>query len=274
MSSIQNYQDGIAATKLDGDTPTMRLFKLLEVIAEKDHSFTLQSLVRETELPKPTLHRMLQLLEDVAVLQRQGDGRHYNTGPRLRRLAEKVLINSTLHGARNGVLRKLVKDVGESCNITAFCGSDVVYLDRVETEAPLRFFLHPGSRVPSHCSSSGKLFLSQMTLAQRKRILSHVPLPIFTDKTQTDLVKLFAECEQIKQDGFAIDDEEYLAGLFCVAVLVPVASGRSTLAVAVQAPVTRLNRNRVAEVLPALKTAALAISLIESEETATDDSLE
>ena len=48
---------------LDGDTPTLRLFALLEVIASKDQLFSLQALVEETGLPKPTLHRMLQQLE-------------------------------------------------------------------------------------------------------------------------------------------------------------------------------------------------------------------
>jgi DNA-binding IclR family transcriptional regulator len=48
------------------------------------------------------------------------------------------------------VLRRLVDEVGESCNITALSGSEVLYLDRVETPAPLRFYLQPGSRVPVH----------------------------------------------------------------------------------------------------------------------------
>ena len=65
--------------KLEGDTPTMRLFALLEVIAEKDQLLSLQALVEETGLPKPTLHRMLQQLESVGVLQRESDGRHYST---------------------------------------------------------------------------------------------------------------------------------------------------------------------------------------------------
>lgn len=273
MVAHQRHQANALPFKLEGDTPTMRLFTLLEAISVKDSFFTLQSLVRETGLPKPTLHRMLQLLEEVGVLQRQGDGRHYTTGPRLRRLAEKVLMNSTLHGARNSVLRELVNVVGESCNITAFCGSDVVYLDRVETDAPLRFFLHQGSRVPAHCSSSGKLFLSQMTLAQRKRLLCLAPLAKFTDKTKTNPDELFAEFEQIAKDGYAIDDEEYLPGLFCIAVLVPVPSGRSTLGVAMQAPVTRLSREGVDAVLPALRRAAHALSVIESQEISIDDAL-
>ncbi|WP_159694068.1 IclR family transcriptional regulator, partial [Cognatazoarcus halotolerans] len=132
-------------------------------IACKDQLFSLQSLVEETGLPKPTLHRMLQQLESAGMLQRDADGRHYSTGVRLRRMAENLLLNNTVHGARHAVLRQLVEEVGESCNITALSGSEVLYLDRVETPAPLRFYLHPGSRVPAHCSASGKLFLGQMS---------------------------------------------------------------------------------------------------------------
>ena len=63
----------------------------------------------------------------------------------------------------------------------------MVYLDRVETAAPLRFYLHPGSRVPAHCSASGKMFLAQMPPAQRRRLLAHAPLERYTAKTLTAL---------------------------------------------------------------------------------------
>ncbi|HMN64438.1 MAG TPA: helix-turn-helix domain-containing protein, partial [Burkholderiaceae bacterium] len=76
--------------EVNGDTPAMRLFALLEVIAERDQLVSLQGLVEETGLPKPTLHRMLQQLEAGGLLQREGDGRHYSTGVRLRRLAENL----------------------------------------------------------------------------------------------------------------------------------------------------------------------------------------
>ena len=167
MKIVQPHKADLAA--INGDTPTMRLFSLLEVIASRDQLYSLQGLVEETGLPKPTLHRMLQQLEAGGLLQREGDGRHYSTGVRLRRLAENLLLNNSFHGAQHAVLRRLVEEVGESCNLTALAGDEVVYLDRVETAAPLRFYLHPGSRVPAHCSASGKMFLAQMTPAQRRR---------------------------------------------------------------------------------------------------------
>src|SRR5664279_84379 len=255
----------VSAIALEGDTPTMRLFALLEVIASKDQLFSLQALVEATGLPKPTLHRMLQQLEGAGLLQREGDGRHYGTGVRLRRLAENLLLNDSHHGARHTVLRHLVEEVGESCNITTLSGSEVVYLDRVETAAPLRFYLHPGSRSPSHCSASGKLFLAQMSPTQRRRLLTHVTLEKFTNKTLTDPVTLEQEIDQVRRNGYAIDDEEFLPGLLCVAVLVPDPGRRSNIGIAIQAPIIRMSRDQALNLLPALQRAANALAKIEAD---------
>ncbi|WP_410581035.1 IclR family transcriptional regulator [Amycolatopsis sp. lyj-108] len=247
---------------INGDTPTMRLFSLLELIAAKDQLVSLQGLVEETGLPKPTLHRMLQQLEGAGLLIRQADGRHYGTGHRLRRLAENLLLNATHHGARHAVLRHLVDELGESCNVTTLSGNEIVYLDRVETPEPLRFYLRPGSRVPIHCSASGKMILAQMSPSQRRKLLAHAPLKQYTNKTITDLDTLEAEFARIRRDGFALDDEEFLPGLVCVAVLVP---GRANLCVAVQAPVMRLTPDKALQTLPALQRAAEAISRVDAE---------
>ncbi|MFM9927249.1 IclR family transcriptional regulator [Variovorax sp. H27-G14] len=251
-----------------GDTPTMRLFGLLEVMAAKDQRYSLQGLVEETGLPKPTLHRMLQQLEGSGLLQREGDGRHYGIGTRLRRLAENLLLNDSLHGARHTVLRQLVEEIGESCNLTALSGSEVVYLDRVETAAPLRFYLHSGSRVPVHCSASGKIFLSQMSTAQRRRLLSNAPLEACTPQTLTDPDALEKEVQRVRKNGYAIDHEEFLPGLLCIATLVPSGDGApSNLCIAVQAPVMRLDTAKAKALLPALQRAAQSLSRIDASAT-------
>ena len=261
MELVRDPGDGGAVT---GDTPTMRLFALLEVIASRDQLFSLQTLTEETALPKPTLHRMLAQLEAAGLLQREGDGRHYSAGVRLRRLSENLLLNSGLHGARHAVLRRLVDEVGESCNLTALSGSEVIYLDRVETAAPLRFYLHPGSRVPAHCSASGKLFLAQMPQAQRRRLLAHVALERYTANTLTALDALEQEMARVRRDGYALDNEEFLPGLLCVAVLVPRPGARSNLGIAVQAPVMRLGLDKALQMLPALQRAAAALAEIDA----------
>ncbi|MGB0893528.1 MAG: IclR family transcriptional regulator [Parashewanella sp.] len=255
----------VDTTKVNGDTPTLRLFSLLEVIAQRDEFFSLQNLVEETGLPKPTVHRMLQQLESAGIIQRDGDERHYSTGGRLRRLSEQVLLNNTTHSARRSIVRQLVEEVGENCNLTALSGGEIIYLDRIETAAPLRFYLKPGSRVPVHCSASGKLFLSQMTLSQRKRLLAHAPLSQYTEKTITSFDALEDELANVKHAGYAIDNEEFLPGLLCVAVMVPSPVGKSNLCLAIQAPIMRLKPENVLHFLPALQRAAAALAKVEAE---------
>lgn len=251
-----------SGNRIEGGTPTQRLLALLEVISEKDQFVTLHGLVEETGVPKPTLHRMLQQLENSGMLQREADGRHYSRAVRLRRLAENLLLNDTIGGARHAILASLVEEIGESCNITAISGGEVLYLDRVETPAPLRFYLKPGSRVPVHCSASGKLFLAQMAPAQRRRLLADIPLKKFTRNTITDYQALEDEIELVKEQGYAFDDEEFLPGLLCIAVLASNPNGVSNICVAMQAPIMRVSREKALTFLPALKRAADAVASI------------
>lgn len=253
-----------SATDL-GDTPAMRLFSLLELIVAKDEFVSLQGLVAETGLPKPTVHRMLGQLEGAELLVRQSDGRHYGTGRRLRALAENILLNATQYGATHGVLRALVDEVGESCNLTALSGDEVIYLDRIETSEPLRFHLRPGSRVPAHASASGKMLLSALSAAQRRKLLGHSRLKALTSRTITDLDALEAELTRCDERGWALDDEELLAGLVCIAVRVPAIGRRSNRCLAIQAPALRLPAASAPRLVGALRRAAAEIARIEDE---------
>ena len=142
-----------------------------------------------------------------------------------------------------------------------------LYISWVETAAPLRFYLQPGSRVPVHCSASGKIFLAQMSPAQRRRLLAHAPLEKLTNKTVTQLTRLEREIKRVQTEGYALDNEEFLPGLLCIAVLVPpaAAGGLSNLCIAVQAPSVRLRADKAKRLLPALQRAAQSMRQIDTD---------
>ena len=253
-------------------TPGLRLFALLELIGSKDHFVSLQSLTEETGFPKPTVFRMLQTLETAGLIIRQSDKRQYGTGTRLRRFAESLLLNATQVGTRHAVLQALVDDLGETCNITALSGNEILYLDRVETQEPLRFNLQSGSRVPIHCSASGKVLLANMPRAQRHKLLRYAPLKRLTANTITTLEELDEELKRVQSVGFAIDNEEFMSGLVCMAIAVPSAHGRSNQCVAVQAPAMRMTAEDAVALLPRLQSAAAALFEIEAEGSAVSPS--
>ena len=131
---------------MTNSSPSLRLFELLEIMCAHGRPFSLADAIEATGWPKPSVHRMLGQLKSGGLLAREPDGRRYTPAPRLLRLAESTLSAGTQHGVRHAVLRQLVADIGESCNLTALSGAEVIYLDRVESAFPLRMELRPGAR--------------------------------------------------------------------------------------------------------------------------------
>ncbi|MEW6479936.1 MAG: IclR family transcriptional regulator [Pseudomonadota bacterium] len=242
-------------------SPGLRLFDLLEVLVREGRPLTLAEAVTASGWPKPTVHRLLGQLEAGELLAREPDGRRYAVAPRLLRLSESALAGSTQQGVRHAVLRQLVADVGESCNLTALSGAEVVYLDRIESAFPLQFNLRPGTRVPIHCSASGKLLLAHLPAAQRNALLDGLPLARYTATTLDSREALEAEFRRIRKDGYSVDAEEFVEGLVCVAVPVPAQHGGiPRCAVALQAPVARMSLAQAIERLPRLQAAAQALA--------------
>ncbi|HEX4884586.1 MAG TPA: IclR family transcriptional regulator [Casimicrobiaceae bacterium] len=227
------------AGKLDRTPPLLRAFALLERIARADGPVTLREAADGSALPKPTVHRMLAMLEGAGLLLRESDGR-VSPGPRLARFALEALLNAAVRAPRHAILAGLAEDVGETVNLTMLDGSEVVYLDRVESAWPLRMTLQPGSRVPLHCTASGKLLLALLPAARRAKIVDALELERHTARTITDRRALAAELTRIRRERVATDDEEYLAGLVCIAVPVATPAGRVVASVAVHAPVARM----------------------------------
>src|SRR5690606_27382520 len=106
-------------------------------------------------------------------------------------------------GTRHRILESVVEEIGETVNCTMLDGSDVVYLDRVETAWPLRLHLQPGSRVPLHCTASGKLFLAHLTKRARDKLVGAGPLLRYTEHTITDPLKFEKELARIRKDDWS-----------------------------------------------------------------------
>ena len=242
-------------------SPGLKLMDLLERLAGESQPQSLPQVITLTSWPKPTVHRMLTQLESAGWLVREPDGRHYALASRLLRLSESALTNSTQQGVRHAVLRQLVSELGESCNLTALSGAEVVYLDRVEAAFPLRMELRAGTRVPAHCSASGKLFLAWMATRQRDTLLAGLPLERHTSNTLTSREALEAELKTIRREGYAVDAEEFVEGLVCIAVPVLAPSGNQVrCALALQAPSARMSLSQARLQLPRLKQAAQALA--------------
>ncbi len=257
----------------DGDRPrdtiptNLRLLMVLEEVARGGVPVTPTEVNSELELPKPTIHRLFATLEEEGFVQRDMDGRTYSPGPRMRRLAASTMSSLRIRTARQAILRRLSLEIGETCNIALPDRDAMLYLERVETEWPLRIQLPQGTRVPFHCTASGKMYLSSLAPNHLERYLNATTLDARTVNTITDRASLLAELDEISRTGFSTDRAEFMEDMIAVAVPIYESNGRLMATLSFHAPTMRFNIERAHDHLDALRAAASELSqLIEGEE--------
>jgi DNA-binding IclR family transcriptional regulator len=250
------------AESATGGSSAERCLRLLAVLAQEGRALSLAELGVRLGLPKATTHRLCAQLIDGGYLARDTDEKSFAVGPALRRLAFDTLNHGVVRGLRHEVLAALVMQIGETCNFTTLDGTQVLYIDRVEAQWPLRLTLDVGSHVPLHCTASGKLFLASLGSAERDALIAALPLPAMTRRTITGAKALKAECERIAKQGWSSDDEEFITGLIAVAVPVRDEAGTVRAAIAVHAPTARFNLSQAKAALPKLKAAALRMAAL------------
>jgi DNA-binding IclR family transcriptional regulator len=238
---------------------TLRAFALLERIALADQSPTLEELTRASGLPKPTVFRILRLLMRGGLVEREVHGKRYAAGARLCALSLAVQMRAPRRRERHAILGRLVAAIGETCNFTMLDGNEVVYLERVETSANVRLHMTAGSRVPLHCTASGKLLLAAMPDASVRRLVGPGPLERHTERTIVDVDTLLRALARIRASGVGTDVSEYLEGSVCLAVPVRDPRGRMCAAVAVHGPAPRMTLRKGYAFLPAMREAAAEI---------------
>lgn len=238
----------------------LRAFAVLEQIVKAPGPMSLDALTSALNLPKPTVFRIVNLLNDASLLRREPVTKRYTLGPRLTSFAVDLWRSDTLRLQWRRALEDAVAEIGESCNLTLLENNQVLYLDRVETSHPLRLHLEAGTRVPLHCTASGKLFLSQMNVAEAKRALGPEPYQRFTSKTITSFAPLEAELANVRKSGIGTHDGELFED--SVAVAVPVFGGGGAIfaAVAMHAPSSRASIKSCMGYVDALRRAASTIA--------------
>ncbi|MGB6009349.1 IclR family transcriptional regulator [Castellaniella sp.] len=217
----------------------VRAFRIIEILSQAREPLSLAQISDRIELPKQSVHRLLKQLESAWLVTRNSPGKHYECSSRVRRMAISMLMVSGPAAARRALLQQLVDAVDETCNLTMSSGDGIVYLDRVEANWPLPTTLQAGTRVPLHCTSSGKLLLSFMPRQQRERLLEKLPLRVSTQQTITSPEVLREELVRIRRNRLSFNNQEYMPGIVGMAVPVMLDSRRACAAVAIQSSIER-----------------------------------
>ena len=230
-----------------------RALGILEILGRAEGELSLAEVAARVELPKSTVHRLLGTMELRGFVVRDPLSGVY-------RLGVGPAARPGFGPAAHQVLVDLAQSSGETANLGTLVGREILYVDRADSPHALRWQLGIGSRVPAHAAGLGKAILAQLAAEAVRKLLPR-RLKAYTDRTITDRNALLDELAIVRRRGFAIDNEEFMEGVRCVAAPVFDEAGRVVGAVSLAGPAFRLTPEAAAHQARPVVAAARSVSL-------------
>lgn len=193
-----------------------KAMSLLDLLAGSPEPLTLAEISQKTGWPKSTVHGLLSTMRDYSVIAQDEEGR-YMLGIRLFEYGCTLSSSWTILETAKPFIQHISYQTGEAVFLSILDRGEVITLDRADNRMGLWISAEMGCRLPVHCTSQGKLFLALMPEAEQKSILKRTPLVSYTEHTITSEKQLQAELEQIRRQGYAVENGEYKTGMRSVA---------------------------------------------------------
>jgi DNA-binding IclR family transcriptional regulator len=237
-----------------------RVLILLETIGMTAEGTTFSQLNTELNIPKSSLHALLEVLTSRDYVEFDPESRRYTLGIRVWETGFAYHRHHGILKQAQEVLEKIVDRVNETVQFAKLVGSENVYLAKVDSTHALRLQSDVGTRLSAHATGIGKALLAQLDEDEVRRRFPGPDLRVYTRNTIPTLAGLLDELAEIRRRGFAIDNEEYTAGVFCMAVPVFDNAGKATTALSITVPLLRAARDELAEMLAAIAGGSLQIT--------------
>lgn len=232
-----------------------RVLEIIEAVSYAPKPVTPLELSQELNIPKPTIHRLIQnLVDEGFVAVDIGGG--IIPGKRVRNLSVELWRQRQFFNERQVILQKLVDDIKETCGIGIPYHMDMIYTNRAQTTLPLQIYLPVGAKSPMWCTATGKLYLSQLPSQSRQKMLNNLALNKFTKNTIVDMDELNAELDRIAETGIGIDNEEFISEMVAVAVPILDKKSRYLASLYLHAPTVRVSLDDLLTHVPQLQAAA------------------
>jgi IclR family acetate operon transcriptional repressor len=233
---------------------------ILEFVGEGGRRLKFKDIAEHTGHTRSTLYRILSALMSRGMLDLDKRDQSYVLGPKFTMMAGSINQNSDLIARASAPLRELAEIHGENINLAVLNGFVAVTVARWQGAAAHPFSSALGESKPLHATSVGKVFLAFSEPAIKDMLLKMVDYHVFTDKTLTTPASLEADLRITQARGFALDDNEILDGVVCVAAPIFGPDGKVVAAASFNCPAHRMGANRRAELASVIQAAANRIS--------------
>jgi IclR family acetate operon transcriptional repressor len=257
---LQHGAEG-AAAQAGGVKSLSRALSILNALAESYEGLTLAALAKRLSLPPSTAHRLLTTLQRQRFVRFDSASMSWRIGVQAFTVGSAFAQSSDVVALAKPYMRRLMEQTGETINLYVLSGEGAVCMAQVQSPQMIRAISRPGGALGMHRSAAGKAMLAHMPNEQIADIVMKHGLPRATQHTIVSVKKLEADLARTRERGFAIDNEEFVLGLRCVAAPILDARGLAHPALSVAGPKARMSDERVSELGELVAAAAHATTL-------------
>ncbi len=236
-----------------------RALGLLNSLTELDEG-TLTELAHRTGMAPSTAHRLLMTMQRHGMVAFEEGTQNWMIGVEAFRIGSSFIRQTNVVQASRPLMRELMEATGETANLAIAIDGEVVFISQVETHEAIRAFFPPGTRGNMHSSGIGKALLSELARDAVQQIMQKRGLPSFTPNTITSTEVLFADLEQTRARGWAIDNEERNIGMRCLAAPIYNEHNEAIAGISISGPSVRMTNEVLGEFGPLVKRTAARIT--------------
>ncbi|GHC27904.1 IclR family transcriptional regulator [Aidingimonas halophila] len=238
---------------VQGAAAVTKGLRLLQAIPDLGHEASARNIQARLGLPRPTVYRLLNTLEQEGFLERNPVGGEYVLGREILRLAQQSLATTSLQERVRGTLKAIGRATGETVHLGVPFGCHMTFVDKVESPETVRMASYIGMPIPMHSTSVGKAYLAALDESTCGQYLAQLTLDPITPHTCTTLASLRDELARTRELGYAIDDEENEHGIICFGQAIYSADGKVEGAISVSVPRYRLPADGEAKIIASIR---------------------
>lgn len=263
MDAQSVSREGVAIvepSKPAGVKSAGRALDIIEALAHERSGLGFTDLARLQGIPRSSLHALLAVLNERGFVEFDPTKRVYALGLRTWEMGQAYLAHRDLVEKALPLMERVVAAINETVQLAVLDGIENVYLAKVDCSHPVRLQSEVGRRLYAHATGLGKVLLADLPEDELRRRFSGADLARLSPRTISRTEQLFEALETVRESGFAVDDEEYTAGLRCVAAPIAGSDGQTIAALSASIPTTRAGPEQMADALRHIAAASIDIS--------------
>ncbi len=232
----------------------------IDYVAKSTQGVGVRELMRALRLSRGTASRVLHSLHHCGLLRRDEETGRYVLGAKVLELAAGHRRSLSIGEIARRHMAKLSKETAETVFLGVLDQGHVVIVERIDSTQPLRMASELGVREPAYCTALGKILLAGQSGESCAKLLDQETLEAHTPKTLRSAQEVMAQIEDARARGWALDDEEHIVGVRCVAAAAHDHDGRVVAAVSVAGPRFRVRDEDLPVIAQRVRAAAASIA--------------